>query len=68
MIVKLDSGKELTMEEVKEIVEKFGPMFAGQEKIYVPVPYPSTPGFVQPWEPIGPSYTVISDPNASGGL
>ena len=46
MIIKLTSGKELTMEEVKEVIEIFRDLPKETKKTYVPAPvyvYPTYP-------------------------
>jgi hypothetical protein len=45
MIIKLDSGKELTLEEVKEVIDKFQGLLGTKEKEYIPYPVLQTPGF-----------------------
>ena len=49
MIIKLESGKELTLEEIKEIVDKFQGLFGKKEYIpYRPV-RPQFPQFPEPY-------------------
>jgi len=53
MIIKLNSGKELTLEEVKEVIDKFQGLLGTKEKEYVPYPVYPQP-FSPPFFPVEP--------------
>ena len=61
MIIKLDSGKELTLEEVKEVVEKFNGMFVKKQKEYLP------PVYVYPTYPV-PAWPYYEYPVVTSGI
>lgn len=55
MIIILDSGKELTIEEVKEVVDKFQGLLGDGKERYIPYPiidpqpiYPTIPTYYGP--------------------
>lgn len=57
MVIKLSTGKELTLEEVKEVIDKFQEMFGDTVKEYIPYPiYPTQP-YVYPYTN-EPYYTI----------
>ena len=57
MIIKLDSGKELTLEEVKEVIEKFKGIFKEKEDFFVHFTQPVVPFEYQPYKITYPDNT-----------
>lgn len=46
MIIKLDSGKKLTLEEVKEVIDKFQDLLGDKkEEVFIPYIQPHQPNY-----------------------
>ncbi len=71
MIIKLDSGKELTLEEVKEVIDKFQGLLGEKEAIFIPYQREEDERFlVKPYEIIytdhAPTWDLYTQPYCTG--